>query len=595
MKQQIVLILLLLALCSCNKDEEITQHVGQQPTIELDSETGIYTVKVGHELTIAPTVHNAEEAIYEWQLNGRVVSRDAVYTTEWSQAGAYYLTFSVQTPVGQTQEELKVEVMQLTPPVISLIIPSNGLKVVAGVDYILTPTIQHDDLADFSIEWVREDQVVSRERSYTFNERELGGYSLTINASNSDGQSSRTILIDVVERMPASVEFPTPSYLQTATDRYTLVGRTVSLKPRLAYFNRPQFEWRIDGKVVPDATEGMLPFTPNKAGAYQISVLVREGASTAQVLTRNVTRGAIAVEADVVVHCVAQSEQELMRPKDASSSKTQNKIYEWTPAPGQFIGEAAELDGVTGNDALRETAIQWATQRLAAHRYVSLGSFGGYIVVGFDHSIVRTEAEYDFTIEGNAFGNSSEPGIVSVMQDTNGNGLPDDEWYELRGCETGLAETIADYEITYFRPAGRGMSVSWIDSEGKSGSVDYLPDLHPQDSYYPAWIVADSYTLRGVRLSSKNKLNPLTGLWEDEAFEWGYADNYGNDRVTGGSTVDGSGQRNGFRIARAMRPDGETIDLKYIDFVKVQTGVNANRGPLGEVSTEVFGFGDYSM
>ena len=34
---------------SCNKDEVITEEVGGQPIIELDSETGIYTVKVDHE------------------------------------------------------------------------------------------------------------------------------------------------------------------------------------------------------------------------------------------------------------------------------------------------------------------------------------------------------------------------------------------------------------------------------------------------------------------------------------------------------------------------------------------------------------------
>ena len=42
-----------------------------------------------------------------------------------------------------------------------------------------------------------------------------------------------------------------------------------------------------------------------------------------------------------------------------------------------------------------------------------------------------------FAIQGNAFDSSNEPGIVWVMQDVNGNGLPDDEWYELRGSETG--------------------------------------------------------------------------------------------------------------------------------------------------------------
>ena len=54
---------------------------------------------------------------------------------------------------------------------------------------------------------------------------------------------------------------------------------------------------------------------------------------------------------------------------------------------------------------------------------MSLGGFGGYIIVGFDHSIAARGLEYDFAIQGNAFGGagasgqSNEPGVVWVMQD----------------------------------------------------------------------------------------------------------------------------------------------------------------------------------
>lgn len=68
--------------------------------------------------------------------------------------------------------------------------------------------------------------------------------------------------------------------------------------------------------------------------------------------------------------------------------------------------------------------------------------FRGYIIVGFDHSIPNSGNQYDFCVQGNAFDGSSEPGIVWVMQDINGNGLPDDEWYELKGSEAGKEETI---------------------------------------------------------------------------------------------------------------------------------------------------------
>ncbi|MCS3085412.1 hypothetical protein NXW09_29435 [Bacteroides ovatus] len=41
---------------ACNKNDVITEEIKQAPIIELDSETGIYTIKVGRELTIAPDI-----------------------------------------------------------------------------------------------------------------------------------------------------------------------------------------------------------------------------------------------------------------------------------------------------------------------------------------------------------------------------------------------------------------------------------------------------------------------------------------------------------------------------------------------------------
>lgn len=67
------------------------------------------------------------------------------------------------------------------------------------------------------------------------------------------------------------------------------------------------------------------------------------------------------------------------------------------------------------------------------------------------------------------------------MQDVNGNGEPDDEWYELRGSETGKEGTVSGYAVTYYRPAGKGMDVQWTDSEGRSGTVEYRGEFHDQD------------------------------------------------------------------------------------------------------------------
>lgn len=579
---------------SCNKDNVIEETVPQLPVITLDSDTGIYTVKVGRELTIAPTVEHADNAIVMWTLDGKIVCRDIAYTAVWNEAGEYYPILSVQTDAGKAEEELKVEVLELTPPVISIAVPSQGFKVMANTDYTISPTFKYDDLDGFAVEWVRNGTIVSTEKTYTFREEELGTYPITINASNIDGTATRELEIEVVETMPYTARFGTPSYFQTSTDRYTFAGRPVYLTPLLEYFDYPQYEWSVNGEPVA-CTDGTYIFTPYESGEYNVSVRITEGTPTPQALSRNITRTTTSITAELTVHCVADSESDLYRPADGNSSKYQNKVYEWTPAPGQFIGETSTIGGMTGNETTLAAANAWAEQRLSEQKFVSLGGFGGYIIVGFDHSIAKTGNDYDFAIGGNAFSSSNEPGIVWVMQDTNRDGLPNDEWYELKGSETGKEGTIQNYAVTYYKPAAPKMNVEWTDSEGESGYIEYLQAYHRQDYYYPAWIPVDTYTLRGTCLPSKNRIDPVTGYWSNDAYDWGYVDNKGSDNLPGGDATDGSGQRNGFKIANAVLPDGTPIDLQYIDFIKVQVGVNAKSGWLGEISTEVFFFEDLSI
>lgn len=301
---------------------------------------------------------------------------------------------------------------------------------------------------------------------------------------------------------------------------------------------------------------------------------------------------------DDIIESPANPDDGNCRYPTSGCSNYCNKVYEYTPAPGQFINDTS-TGGMTGIETTPELAAKWAEKRLEANLFVSLGAFGGYIVVGFDHSIIANNHEgYDFAIFGNAFfnantttGGSNEPGIVYVMQDTNGNGLPDDTWYELRGSETDIPTTITDYEITYYRPTSPQSDVIWTDNQGNSGTVDYLSAFHPQDHYYPMWINEDSYTLKGTCLASHSVQEGSSGLWNNNAFGWGYADNMGSDNIR----TDTHPQCNRFRISDAMLTDGKPANLEYIDFIKVQTAVNSKSGWLGEVSTEVFGFEDLNM
>ena len=283
------------------------------------------------------------------------------------------------------------------------------------------------------------------------------------------------------------------------------------------------------------------------------------------------------------------------RAKTETSVAEQTVVFEYTPAPGQFINET-KTEGFTGEETTPEAAIAYATQRMKDDAFVSLGGFGGYMVVGFDHSIDNT-GNYDFGIKGNSFKGSSEPGIVWVMQDENGNGKPADTWYDLKGSETGKETTVRNYAVTYYRPSEPQQPVQWTDSEGNSGEVDYLKQFHTQDYYYPAWITDDSYTLTGTCVEARNYDQSGNGTyWVQAEYDWGYADNFSEiDRLSNDGNANAAANANYFKISNAIDANGNKVDLKYIDFIKVQVGVNTKSGWLGEVSTEVFGFFDYSM
>lgn len=263
-------------------------------------------------------------------------------------------------------------------------------------------------------------------------------------------------------------------------------------------------------------------------------------------------------------------------PELPSASTQTMRVIEYTPAPGQFINDPATMGALTSPEA----AAAWAESRLSEGRYVSLGAFGGYIVVGFSRPIEAREGElYDFEITGNSFesaqGSSNEPGIVWVMADSNGNGLPDDTWYELAGSEPNPRR---NHSVTYRRPSEPGSPVQWTASDGTSGEVKYLPFVHTQATYYPQWIAADEYTLTGTLLPAKTTYNPDALQWTNPPFGWGYADNTG---------ADSDGETTRFKITSAINPDGTAAKLRAIDFIKVQSGVMAQAGVLGEVSTEV--------
>ena len=173
-------VLLCTFISSCNKDDIIVDNGTLKPIIILDNVSGVYNVKVGKELSISPTYRNADDALFSWTIDGKLVSNQKAFSHTWEEAGDVFITLRVDNENGYAAEELKVEVKDLLPPAINLFIPSKGLKVQKGHDLLLAPEIANQDIGDFKIEWLRNGIVVSDKLTYIFNEENLGSYPITI-------------------------------------------------------------------------------------------------------------------------------------------------------------------------------------------------------------------------------------------------------------------------------------------------------------------------------------------------------------------------------------------------------------------------------
>jgi hypothetical protein len=299
------------------------------------------------------------------------------------------------------------------------------------------------------------------------------------------------------------------SALDTQPDRYSVpLGRILVLAPVKWHIpDNAVYEWKVDN-AFQDSTTEYLRFAPSTQKTYTITVKATVSA------TESYT-------ASTTIECVAPEGTY----KRATSGATTAQRVNYFLAPGQFTtsGEASE-------------------------GFISLGAWGGYAVYQFDHSVEKG-AGRELKIVGNGFLNWSEPGVVWVMQDENGDGQPNDTWYELAGSHTLLPQTKRRYAVTYTNK-GTNQTV-WEDNYGGTGSLSQYPKGAPSPMTFVGTGLAGRYT---------------------DVFS-GYVDSNADPH---------------YSIRDAIQVDGTPVSLSYIDFVKVQTSLNVWAGIFGEVSTEIY-------
>lgn len=280
-------------------------------------------------------------------------------------------------------------------------------------------------------------------------------------------------------------------------------------------------------------------------------------------------------------------------PNDLLQLVLVDTVYEFMPAPGhQVNGYTITGDFIHAGASMKEVCDS-VMSHFKKRWSISLGGQGGYVVAGFKEKVENTQGEYELAIKGNPYSYQSEPGIIWVSMDENGDGLPNDTWYELAGSEYGTENETLDYAITYYKPTTPKTDIRWTDNQGGEGIIPYMEEWNKHDSYFQDWIPTNKnekgeeyYTYYGSRLKDTHTYE--NGYTNEPPFDWGYADNAGKDYFRN-EAIDFNGALGYYKISNAVRRDGSPANLPYINFIKVQTAQTGWTPNLGEISTEVYG------
>ena len=335
--------------------------------------------------------------------------------------------------------------------------------------------------------------------------------------------------------------------------------KTTTIEPTISGFENATYTWKLGNEII--GNEKSLGFVSDKAGSYDLTLEIKSLTKTSTLKT---------------TVKVAQ--------ESSTYSKYISQVFDYLPAVGQFTNKLpAYVDGDTQTEMTAKAGKALIGEKPSM---ITLGGYGGYVVFGFDHTILNQKDKRDFKVLGNGFAGSSEPGIIMVAYDKNKNGKPDeDEWYEIAGSEYSNPTTIKNYTITYHKPTVEDSKatpeyIKWEDNQGKSG-YKAKNTFHKQP-YYPIWFGQNQLKFSGTLLASN--YTEKNGIWTGKQLAYGYVDNAPNNSED--SNID---------IDWAVDKNGNPVKLMGIDFIKVYTATNQEAGWLGEISTEVAGAYDLHL
>lgn len=278
-------------------------------------------------------------------------------------------------------------------------------------------------------------------------------------------------------------------------------------------------------------------------------------------------------------------------------------VVDYQPAPGQFVNHDSFSDPAQVVGPPSGTGTIDGTDS----GVVTLGGFGGFVVLQFDHTVLDDPANafgIDAIVFGNAFWVDGDPNRrwaecahIEISLDENLNGEPDDAWYLVPGSH--LPSPDAAFQ-----------SQTWDDNT----SSNVYPPVNP------SWIPPSSngtWTTSGYRLPPIPFESPVVqnpnGVGAITEGVFGYADLSptailgdldGDNLVDATISPDefytvpddpwevgltfGSGGGDGFDIAWAVdSATGQPANMIGFDFIRITSSVNHVHPLFGEKSTEI--------
>ena len=338
--------------------------------------------------------------------------------------------------------------------------------------------------------------------------------------------------------------------------------KLLAIEPKITGFEQnPQYLWKMKAPAENEAkdvsTAKNFDFIQLETGEYEVTLTITDDSKISQTATTivNVTN------------------------EENAYSPFISRVYDYRPGvldsrvPFSPVDDA-NVAAKKVSDKLIGKDFNELNQNSAP-----LGSLGGYIIFGFDHTIINVPSYCDFRIgSGIGIQGRPTPGIVYVSVDKNRNGEPDDEWYELAGSEYNSTKTRRDVKVAYNRPASfPTMSdannidnyLTWTINDSEEGSIDLTMQMimwngMPQ---WPYWlregeegkhIVFEHIT----QLPATIEVNDMGMTTSTKFYKYGYACNSNPKNQV----------KSSFDIDWAVDKEGRKVKLHGIDFVKVQTG-----------------------